>query len=348
MEQIDEVVESPQENTDFSDVATDALRDALGTETIDQEIESPETSEELEGAAEAEPIGEAEDTLSETEVVESSDDLQLEETDRLTKRRIRPRNELDQQVIDLYRSSGFEGSFAEATDVIYGRRETEQAQPPQQAQENAPVIDPYETKIQKLKTEIAQFEKGIDEANEELDTPKALKYQREAIRREMEISNLNGQRSREAEEKKRSHEESQRHKALESRGRAVEAYPDLDNRDSLYRKEFDHFISESEQNPDYAAIFQSPVWPQIMADMFASQKGVQRAGPAPQQAQQAQPVQQIAPQMGNQARVLTTGQTAQPANTPVSAQGLAQDLPGMSNEDLYSLLGSQGGATPLR
>lgn len=348
MEQLDEAVESPQENTDFSEVATDALRDALGnTETLDQ-VESPETSEELAGATEAEPMGEAEDTLGETEVEESSDNLQLEETERLAKRRIRPRNELDQQVIDLYRSSGFEGSFAEASDVIYGRRAPEQAQPPQQTQqEQAPAQDPYEPRIQALKGEIAQFEKAIEEANDELDTSKALKLQREAIRREMEISNLASQRARELDDQRKAQEESQRQKALESRNQAVEAYPELDNRDSVYRKEFDHFIAESEQNPDYAAIFQSPQWPGIMADMFAAQKGVQRAVPTPQQPQQA--VQQpAAPQMGNQARVLTTGQTAQPANTPVSAQGLAQDLPNMSNEDLYSLLGTAGGAQPLR
>jgi hypothetical protein len=346
MEQLDEVVESPQENTDFSEVATDALRDALGTETLDQETESPETTEELTEATEAEPIGEAEDTLGETEVDESSDDLQLEETERLAKRRIRPRNELDQQVIDLYRSSGFEGSFAEASDVIYGRRAPEQAQPPQQTQQQeAPAQDPYEPHIQKLKGEIAQFEKGIEEANDELDTTKALKYQREAIRREMRISELNSRRNKEIEDHRNAQDESQRQKALESRNQAVEAYPELDNHDSVYRKEFDHFISESEQNPDYAAIFSSPQWPGIMADMFAANKGVQRAAPA---TQQAQPSQITAPQMGNQARVLTTGQTAQPANTPVSAQGLAQDLPSMSNEDLYSLLGSQGGAKPLR
>tara|TARA_R100001463_G_scaffold9114_5_gene27442 strand:+ start:2659 stop:3699 length:1041 start_codon:yes stop_codon:yes gene_type:complete len=346
MEQIDEAVESPQENTDFSEVATDALRDALGTETLDQ-VESPETLGELTEASEAEPIGEAEGTLSETEVEESSNDLQIEESERLAKRRIRPRNELDQQVIDLYRSSGFEGSFAEASDVIYGRRAPEQAQPPQQArQEQAPAQDPYEPQIQKLKGEIAQFEKGIEEANDELDTSKALKYQREAIRREMQISELNGRRNREIEDHENALNESQRQKALESRNQAVEAYPDLDNRDSVYRKEFDHFIVESEQNPDYAAIFQSPAWPQIMADMFASKKGVQRAAPVPQQNPQSGKL--VAPQMGNQARVLTTGQTAQPANTPVSAQGLAQDLPSMSNEDIYSLLGSAGGAKPLR
>ena len=342
MEQEEGVVDSPQENTDFSEVATDALRDALGTETLDQ-VESPETSEEL---TEAEPQGEAEDVLGDTEVIESTDDIQSEETEKLAKRRIRPRNELDQQVIDLYRSSGFEGSFAEASDVIYGRRAPEQAQPPQQTQQ-APQQqgDPYEPKIQALRSQISELEKGIEEANDELDTSKALKLQREAIRREMYISELASQRTRRIEDHEKAQNESQRQKALESRSQAVEAYPELDNQDSVYRKEFNHFVAEAENDPDYAAVFSSPQWPGMMADLFAARKGVPRAGPAPQE----QATQQLtAPQMGNQARVLTTGQTAQPANTPVSAQMLAQDLPNMSTKDLYALLGSKGGATPMR
>jgi len=70
--------------------------------------------------------------------------------------------------------------------------------------------------------------------------------------------------------------------------------------------------------------------------------------------QQAQPApapqvpQQTAPQMGTQAKVLTTGTTAQPVNTPATPEGLLQQLPNMNTKDIYSLLGSAGGAQPRR
>ena len=70
--------------------------------------------------------------------------------------------------------------------------------------------------------------------------------------------------------------------------------------------------------------------------------------------QQAQPEpapqvpQQTAPQMGTQAKVLTTGTTAQPVNAPATSEGLLQQLPNMNTKDIYSLLGSAGGAQPRR
>ena len=69
-----------------------------------------------------------------TEIIETDD--AEEETDRLAKRRVRPRNEQDQQVIDLYRSSGFQGSFQDAADIIYGRSQA--PQPQQIVQDSTP------------------------------------------------------------------------------------------------------------------------------------------------------------------------------------------------------------------
>ena len=52
--------------------------------------------------------------------------------------------------------------------------------------------------------------------------------------------------------------------------------------------------------------------------------------------------------MGTQAKVLTTGGTAQPANAPLTQTGVANELPNLSSDDLYKMLGAGGGATPQR
>lgn len=347
MEETTEVVESPQiEN--ISDVSTDDLRNALGTtEVEDSNVQDSEITETEEQDA-TEPIGEVSELPEETEI----DELGTEETeeDRLAKRRVRPRNQMDQQVIDLYRSSGFEGSFADASSIIYGTN-VQDTQPQQFASQEAVDNSPtYDDSINAIKGEVTELESKINEANEELDTALALKLQRDVFRKELEINKLENQQQRDLENQQYQAEESQRHKALESRGRAVEMYPELDDNDSVYRKEFDHFLSQSEQNPDYAVIFSSPRWCEIMANEFAVVKGV--SPNAQQQAQKQQQPQQVSkavqPQMGNQAKVLTTGQTAQPANAPVTTDGLLTQLPSMAKDDIYSLLGSPGGATPLR
>lgn len=352
MQDTAEAVESPQEQQDFSDVATDALRDALGqTEAVSDQAESPEI-EETPSQGETEPLGEVSQEEEGTEIIETTEEES--ESDRLAKRRVRPRSELDQQVIDLYRSSGFEGSFQDASDIIFGKQQ-QVAQPVAQVQTpSEPQVDPYEAKVGEIKESITALEAQIAEATEEMDTTKAMNLQRDLFRKEMEINNLQNQRQMAEERYQQSIQDSQRQRALESRGNAISRYPELEDKNSVYRKEFDHFIANAEQNPDYSAVFASPRWPEIMANEFALAKGV---NPNVQQQQTQQPVeqpavapvpQQQAPVMGNQAKVLTTGTTAKPANTPLTKEQILSNIGNFSNEQLNQMLGQPDGRSFLR
>ena len=349
MQETAEAVESPQESEEinFSDVATDALREALGTETESVpeigETESPEV-EETQAQDESEPTGEVSLEEEFSDAQETTEDDTSE--DRLAKRRIRPRNEQDQQVIDLYRSSGFTGSFQDASDIIYGRNQQQAPQPEAQPQQVEPKEDPFVSEVNSLKDKIVELESQITEANEELDTGKAMELQRELFRNELKMNDIQHQRQIAEERQRQSIEEVQRQKALESRDRAVARYPELDNKESIYRKEFDNFIQQAGQNPEYAAVFESPRWAEIMANEFAIIKG--QAPISSETPVQPQPPQQQAPQMGNQAKVLTTGQTAKPANQPLTAEQVVNNMDKLSNDQIYSLLGQPDGRKFLR
>ena len=335
--------ETPQE-INVSDVATDALRDALGTETSGN-AESSETEETSEGIENQGVTPEAQAPEEATEVETQPVEASETEAERLAKRRIRPRNELDQQVIDLYRSDGFRGSMAEATDVIYGRPAA-QAQP--QASEAPEPVDPnaeYAETETKITSEIAELETKIKEAADNLDTTEAMEFQRELFRKELELSETRNQFNRNAEEAQKQVDESQRQSALESRGRAIERFPDLGDNSTVYRKEFDHFVASAEEHPDYQAIFTSPRWPEILANEFAAHKGVQHQH---QQQQMPTPPPQQAPQIGSQAKVLTSGTAAQPSNTPLTKQQALEGLPDLSIDDVYAALGSDDGRRMLR
>jgi len=336
--------DAPQ-NFDVSEAATDALRDALGTPSgeSDQEAASPETEEAALPEGQEQAPGGQPEPIPEPMGEEVAESEQPTEEERLAKRRIRPRNELDQQVIDLYRSEGFAGTFAEASDVIYGRHA-----PQEQRMSEAPEpVDPYaayDSRADGLSTEISELETKIAEAAENLETTEAMNLQRELFRKELELSETKTEKGRRIEDAQKSVAESQRRKALESRERALQAYPDLGSADTVYRKEFDSYISRAEQDPDYAAVFTSPRWPEILANEFAAVKGYRQAptGTAPQ------PPPQQAPQMGNQAKVLTSGTTAQPANAPTTPEALIEGMPNMSNDQLYALLGQPDGKRVLR
>ena len=123
-------VDSPQTESEFSieNASSDDLRNALGITPATEEIQP--ATEEVQPEGET-PEPEAEGQSPEPQAEETQAEAQTEETEtddeeKLGKRRIRPRNELDQQVIDLYRSEGFQGSFADASRIIYGQ---EAAQP---------------------------------------------------------------------------------------------------------------------------------------------------------------------------------------------------------------------------
>ena len=314
-------VESPQtEQQNIAEASTEDLREMISTGQ--PEAEQPEQPE-------TEPVA-----AEETEPAEM-------DPERQAKRRIRPKSALDQQVLDLYKSEAFDGTFADASRVIYGQ-EAQQHQNLQASPAEAKEpdwISQYDDRVTAIKGEITDLETKVDEAAENLETGEALKLQREITRRELEVQNLSGTKQRELERRREETYNTHRTKAMESRDRALTEYPALQDTESLPRKQFDEYVRVAQNNPDYASVFESPIWPEIMVREFAAA----HAQPEPQAPPQTNPV------MGNQAQVLTTGTAAQPANAPVTAAQVASNMGQMSNDQLYALLGQDDGRrTPLR
>lgn len=351
-------VESPQtteEQFSIENASTDDIRNALGVtpETHDQQPETvaEEQIPETEGQ---EPQAESQEPEAAAPETEADDG---DEEEKLGKRRIRPRNELDQQVIDLYRSEGFSGSFADASRIIYGQNAepVSQSISPNQDQVEATEPDPIsgiDKEADDIRASILELEGKVEKAAEDLETTEALRLQREIMKQELQLQNLTLRKQQVEQEREQQVYQSHRSKAMESRDRVYERFPQLQDKQSVYRKQFDDFVSQAQSDPDYAAVFESPRWPELIASEFASINPMQQAQQAPQAQPEPAPAhqvpQQTAPQMGTQAKVLTTGTTAQPVNTPATREGLLQQLPNMNTKDIYSLLGSPGGAQPLR
>ena len=352
-------VESPQtteEQFSIENASTDDIRNALGV-TPETHDHQPETvaEEQIPENEGQEPQAESQEPEAAAPETEAEDAEGGDEEEKLGKRRIRPRNELDQQVIDLYRSEGFSGSFADASRIIYGQNAepVSQSISPNQEQVEATEPDPIsgiDKQADDIRASILELEGKVEKAAEDLETTEALRLQREIMKQELQLQNLTLRKQQMEQEKEQQVYQSHRTRAMESRDRVYERFPQLQDKQSVYRKQFDDFVSQAQSDPDYAAVFESPRWPELIASEFAALNPMQQA----QQAQQAQPApapqvpQQTAPQMGTQAKVLTTGTTAQPVNTPATREGLLQQLPNMNTKDIYSLLGSPGGAQPLR
>jgi len=349
-------VESPQTESEFSieNASTDDLRNALGitpTTEVNQEVTTEEAQPEGQAPEPESEVQEPQAEGQEPQEEAAAPEIEDEEEEKLGKRRIRPRNELDQQVIDLYRSEGFQGSFADASRIIYGQeapQPTQQnLQPNQEVEASEP--DPFQgidKQADDVRAAILELEGKVEKAAEELETTEALKLQREIMKQELQLQNLTLRKEQMQREQEQHVYQTHRSKAMESRDRVYERYPDLQDKNNVIRKQFDDYVSQAQNDPDYAAVFDSPRWPELLANEFAaaniSQQQAPAATEAPAPAPQA-PAPQT-PQMGTQTKVLTTGTTAQPVNTPATRDGLLQSIPNMSNEDLFKLLGSPGGA----
>ena len=323
-------VESPQttEATDIAEASTDDIRQALGLTTEPSEASGAETVEEGEPTSES-PV--PPDTAGETE------------EERLAKRRIRPRTAEDQQVIDLYRSEGFQGSFDDASRIIYGNDTQPQSQQPAEAPQPDPQTAQEDAQAEMLLSQIGELEQQVEEAADNLETGDALKHQREIMRKELQLQEMRAHRQRNTERERQQQFDTHRQKSVESRDRAFGEYPELSDGNNVARKQFDDFVSNAQTHPDYAAVFESPMWPELLARDFAARAGMQaNQQPQPPQAPPHQP-----PVMGNQARVLTSGNAAQPANSQPTAEQVVQNLPNLSREDLWSLLGQSDGRRHL-
>jgi hypothetical protein len=348
-------VESPQtteEQFSIENASTDDIRNALGV-TPETHDHQPETvaEEQIPENEGQEPQAESQEPEAAAPETEAEDD-DGDEEEKLGKRRIRPRNELDQQVIDLYRSEGFSGSFADASRIIYGQNAepVSQSISPNQEQVEATEPDPIsgiDKQADDIRASILELEGKVEKAAEDLETTEALRLQREIMKQELQLQNLTLRKQQMEQDREQQVYQSHRSKAMESRDRVYERFPQLQDKQSVYRKQFDDFVSQAQSDPDYAAVFESPRWPELIASEFAALNPMQQA-PQAQPAPAPQVPQQTAPQMGTQAKVLTTGTTAQPVNTPATREGLLQQLPNMNTKDIYSLLGSPGGAQPLR
>ena len=146
---------------------------------------------------------------------------------------------MDQQVIDLYRSEGFQGSFADASRIIYGQEATQPAQQsftPNQEQVEASEPDPIngiDKQADDIRATILELEGKVEKAAEELETTEALKLQREIMKQELQLQTLSLRKQQMEREREQAVYQTHRTKAMESRDRVYERYPDLQNKDSV-------------------------------------------------------------------------------------------------------------------
>lgn len=305
------------------------------SQLTDEELQAFFTGEEV--VSEATPDEPEEDPLTETpeeetEVGNTTEETETEE-ERLAKMRVRPKDDKDQQILDLYKSEGWNKSLAEAADVINGVEPTTPA--PATPTEGKPPegeVKAEESKLTELQTEVAELEKEAKDAAEDLDTAKAFELQSQIMEKKMALLRLENEEQRKAEQLQASHYETYRRKAVESRDRAIQRYPVLADEDGVERKLFDQFIKERQADPDYVAVFDSPKWVELMANEFAQANNMQAPAPNPQDLNRPAKINP---------RVLTSGDTiSNKSKGTITPDGIRDNMDRLDRDTLFKMLGA--------
>jgi hypothetical protein len=246
--------------------------------------------------------------------------------EKIPKQRLRPKNDKDQQVLDLYKSEGFEGSFQDATKVIYGDNTPAKEQP---KEADAPPVDPEASKVEELRNEVIALTQEADQLAEEMETSKALAKQREIQKRELEILKLEQKRENEKSTQRQAELDQFRMSERASQDRVFQQFPVLADQNSTERKQFESWVQEKQNDPEYAPVFQSPKWTELLVGEFAD-----KHLPKPVEANTAPPAQ-------NRARLLTSANNSNTnSNQPkVTADQIRQNIDNLDRDTLFKLLG---------
>jgi hypothetical protein len=316
---------SDERELDPSELTDEELRsyftgDAVSEETPESDETQTETQEETE-------VG---NTTEET-----SEDAETDtEQDRLAKMRVRPKDDVDQQILDLYKSEGFHGTLAEASQVIKGSADAAsptQAEPQAQTQADSP-----ESQLNQILSDIKELQAKARAASEELDTAQAFELQNEIMEKKVAHLKIEQRLERDKEREQANFQETYRQKAVESRDKVFQRFPVLQDTKSTARKQFDAFVAEKQNDPDYASVFESPKWVELMANEFSTTVDISPPSGGVT-------VDNLNRPPKTNTKVLTSASNTstvskQPKITP---QGIRDSMDRLDRATLYSMLGQE-------
>jgi len=317
---------------DVNNLSTEELRSFLGGEPVSPAPDQVDPTPELEPAGNPEPssVAPPEEPEPEPEPEPAGDP----NPEPLNKQRIRPRDALDQQVLDLYKSEGFSGTMEEAVATIYG---TQHSNPPaaEPSGGESPTSDPDGSAVDKLRQEAAELEIQIDEAADDMDTREALRLQRELTRKEQAIAKAESEQAVLRQREEDAQVQQHRDRVYASWDAAVSATPELGDTSSDLRKQFDTFKKQKENDPDYAPVFASVRWPELLVRDFLVES---QAAPAVKPTNPNPPAPTKRP---SGATVLTRGSPpAAPTRRGASQQAILNNLDKVPTDKLRELLGA--------
>lgn len=275
-------------------------------------------------------------------------DAEPEDGEHITSIKVKPNDYREQEVLRLMKPR--DGSPALTLQQAYARVYGEADGKPAEAKKDEPPADPTApivAEITAAETALADLEKQIAKASEDMDLAAVTKLTREAVRAEQKIQSLRDKVEATKQSAEQAATQSFRQIQANYTKQAVELYPALRDTANADRKEFDAFIAAKYNDPEFQGIFESPRWPLIMAKEFAESKGWTPASkstaPAPAAAPAAPAPKQPTPVAPSAARataaaVVAPGAPGEGSTFTPTKETLMANVDKLSAKELDALL----------
>lgn len=205
----------------------------------------------------------------------------------------------------------------------------------------------FDSQIKSVNDEITALNAKLETAHEAVDTREVSKLTLEISRKERQLERLNEQKTHAADraeqEKAQTAEHSFRERERTAANEVRKLFPQLGDKTSAERQEFDAWLKLRQEDPDYAPVFESPRWPIIVAREFAELKGLKGQASAPASLPPATPANQT-PAPGSTAprttaaTVLTPGSAADNPSFAPTRQSFVADVKKMPVAEIDKLL----------
>ena len=358
--------ETPVEQPEFGreNLSPDQRMDVLGgkgAETFEAHKQSQSKADDG-----AKPQGEEKDEEAIAEEAAKAESAKSEEGEddgpiKMPKLRITPKDAKELQFDSLRKDGkGAEEAFKEVygdnapTPKVDEAKEAK-ADEAKKAEEQADSkMTQFDANIEKAENELSEMEQRLADANEAEDIAASTKLTREIVNKEFEVKELKGSREQFLENQTQEELSAHDTKVQSSADEVYDKFPTLADETSADRKEFIEFYTEKGKDPDYAGVFKSPKWPEIMAREFTMSKGILPAGAKPQEsptppvekkeakkpAEAPAKKQEALPKQTPAAKKLTSGDGHQDGSTQVSSSTYQKDRVNMTLEKKKSLLGT--------
>lgn len=254
-----------------------SLKDVLAARPVKPAALVTTTAPAIPEDAPAEPAANATETEA-THTAEPTPEIPAAQSDDMPDR-FRFKDPADQAIALIAKSKGV--NLIEATRIYQAVNpaQTPEAESPE-VERPDPDLQGYDKALADLDAKVAKLSEDRDKAREDVDMKKADSLSDEIAEAKADLKILRNERQGYVRNREQAATQTVQQQVTASKERAVAEYAELATEGTLHRDALDAFVQRAIADPQRAALFDDPTWPEKLTAEFAAKHGLKKKGAA--------------------------------------------------------------------